>query len=121
MTSTEEHLSIEGELREQVRQLLEETTELKSTIQRQQEEIQRLNKLLGLDGVPRRKHRRSTSSSSRSTRQAMSMTLPGPLEGPRRPGSELLTSLTSSVKSLSAGSRSRTLSYGDSVRVHWQH
>lgn len=81
-SSSEEQLSTEGQLREQVRQLLDETTELKRTIEKQQEEIKRLKELLQIDvaDTTRQPTKRKRSSSSKGpTRQALSMTLPSPV------------------------------------------
>lgn len=75
-SSSEENLSTEGELREQVKQLLDENAELKRTIDKQQEEIKHLKTLLlGVDDIEDGKRKRKHRSRTRHSK-SMSVSLP---------------------------------------------
>src|SRR5690242_492162 len=75
MSSSEENLSPEAELREQVRQLLDENAELKRTIDKQHNEIKKLKQILEVD-VDGKKKRKTRSTANRGSSKSKSMSLP---------------------------------------------
>lgn len=90
MSSSEENLAPEAELREQVKQLLDENAELKRTIDKQHNEIKRLKQLLDVD-VDDKKKRKTRSTVNRGSAKSKSLSLPqSPVMEKRRQSKQIV-------------------------------